>query len=171
MMDLREVFATLRDSCLAKMKDIRDYVMIRYGICVSPNEVNTAKRMRTALEKQLARMEVIRDKMRKYVLIHSIDADHDIVLAEITGMMKHTRKAAAMTFLMMTQLTRVSPEWGEAVLCMESDVKRMNDEFDDDTKFKTITREEARGEGNPDDGGFPELGDDLEEPELLTDSY
>ena len=34
-----------------------------------------------------------------------------------------------------------------------------------------IAGEEARGEGNPDDGGFPELGDDLEEPELLTDSY
>lgn len=65
MIDPREVFATLRDSCLAKTKDIRDFVIVRYDVIVGPYEIDMAKCMRAALEEQLALMEAIQDKLRK----------------------------------------------------------------------------------------------------------
>ena len=65
-------------------------------------------------------MKAIYNKLNRSVLAHDIDADYDVVLADITGMLKQTQKVAAMAFVLVTQLIRKSHEEKQKIQYVET---------------------------------------------------
>ena len=90
MIDPREVFAIMSDGCLEKSRYIREFVISNYRRGAGQDEINEAVHKRNLLRDQLTQMKTICGKLRRCMLAHDIDVDYNMVLADITGMLKQT---------------------------------------------------------------------------------